>query len=392
MHQVRFTPPPEKAVIAGLLQSDSDQELFEIDLQEMVMLCETAGASVVDVIVQKRRSPESATYLGEGKLREIAGIMKDKECKTLVIDAELSPGQIRSVEKIVKGKVVDRSQVILDIFAEHARTNEAKIQVELAQMRTLYPRLTRAWTHFSQQVGGIGTRGPGEKQLEVDRRLVQKKINELRGRLSKIERSRAIQRKGRSNVFKAALVGYTNVGKSSLLNALSGSKEHVESKLFATLDTATRRTYVQGVGSLVISDTVGFIRKIPHHLVASFRSTLEVACEADLLLVVLDASCPWVEYQYATVNRVLEELEADSIPRLVVLNKSDRIEDPFERKRLEIAYQGGVLVSSFSDEDMERVKKLLAETMIQSRRRNHVSDTAHRSNHQVTEPNAYVRS
>lgn len=391
MHQIKFTPKPENVVIAGLLQQADQQELFDIDLQEMIMLCETAGAQVVDIVVQKRKSPDAATYLGEGKLRDIAAIMHDKDSRTLVVDAELSPGQVRNIEKIVKGKVVDRSQVILDIFAEHARTNEARIQVELAQMRTLYPRLTRAWTHFSQQVGGIGTRGPGEKQLEVDRRLVQKKINDLRGRLAKIERSRAVQRKGRSQVFKAALVGYTNVGKSSLLNALSGAKVHVESKLFATLDTATRRTFVPDAGELVISDTVGFIRKLPHHLVASFRSTLEVACEADLLLVVLDASCPWAEHQYATVNNVLEELGAEDLPRLLILNKSDLLDDPFERKRLELAHPGAIFTSAFSKEDLGRLKGLLAEAMIEKERKRQVQDELARAKRKAIAAGEYAR-
>jgi GTP-binding protein HflX len=255
--------PKEKVVLAGLLTSDNDERLFDEDMHEMQLLCSTAGASVAAKIIQKRDRPAASTFMGHGKLEEIRAIMHSNGATTLVIDCSLSPGQIRNIEKIVEGKVIDRGQLILDIFAQHARTNEARVQVELAQMRTLYPRLTHAWTHFSQQVGGIGTVGPGEKQLEVDRRLVQKKISDLEKKLDKIEKSRIVQRKNRQTSFRATLVGYTNVGKSSLLNGLCGSDVNVENKLFATLDTATRRLFIPGAGLIVISDTVGFLRKLP---------------------------------------------------------------------------------------------------------------------------------
>jgi GTP-binding protein HflX len=352
-----LTPPPnEKVVLAGLQTNGNSPGLFSEDMDEMLMLCNTAGADVLDSVTQRRDRPEASTYFGTGKVREIRQKMKALGCRTLVVDADLSPGQIRTIEKTIDGKVIDRSQLILDIFAKHAQTKEARIQVELAQLRTLYPRLTHAWTHFSQQVGGIGTRGPGEKQLEVDRRLVQRKISDLNQRLQKIERARVTQRKSRKNVLRATLVGYTNVGKSSLLNALSGAEVKVENKLFATLDTATRRTYIPGTGTLVISDTVGFIRRLPHHLVASFRSTLGVVAEADLLLVVIDASSEWAEYQARTVNEVLDELDAGETPRLTILNKTDRITDPFARKQLEIRFPDGVFVSAFDSDDIERLR------------------------------------
>ncbi|HAJ80464.1 MAG TPA: GTPase HflX, partial [Fibrobacteres bacterium] len=244
MSDVKYPAPLERVILAGLQTPKTPPALFEIDMKEMEMLCTTAGAMVVDIIVQKRDSPVSSTYIGGGKLDEIAAKMKQENCASLIMDANLSPGQVRNIEEIIKAKVIDRSQLILDIFAQHAKTNEARIQVELAQMRTLYPRLTHAWTHFSRQVGGIGTRGPGEKQLEVDRRFVQKKISDLSDRLKKMEKARATQCKSRSGYFKVTLVGYTNVGKSSLLNALSGSECLVENKLFATLDTATRKTFI----------------------------------------------------------------------------------------------------------------------------------------------------
>ncbi len=354
-------PPTERVILAGLLTSGTDPELFEIDMKEMRMLCATAGATIAQAVVQRREAPVASTYLGPGKLTEICSLMKLHKCRTVVIDAQLSPGQVRNIEKIVEGKVIDRGQLILDIFARHARTNEARIQVELAQMKTLYPRLTHAWTHFSQQVGGIGTKGPGEKQLEVDRRLIQKKISDLNDRLKDIEKSRATQRKSRAGEFKVTLVGYTNVGKSCLLNALSGASVLVQNKLFATLDTATRRTFIPGVGEIVLSDTVGFLRKLPHHLVASFRGTLEVVSQADLLLIVMDAASPWSAQQLATVKEVLADLSADRIPHLLLFNKIDLVADPVERKKLLVNYPDALLVSALSQQDMKMVKERIAE-------------------------------
>ncbi|MDO5576652.1 MAG: GTPase HflX [Fibrobacter sp.] len=367
-------PQKENVVLTGLLTSDVEPKLFEEDMQEMQMLCETADAEVVACICQKRDVPVTSTYLGIGKLHEIREAMKELGASTLVIDAQLSPGQVRNIEKIVDGKVVDRSQLILDIFARHARTSEARIQVELAQLRTLYPRLTHAWTHFSQQVGGIGTRGPGEKQLEIDRRLVQKKIADLKNKLQRIEKGRIVQRKGRSRVFRASLVGYTNVGKSSLLNALSGSDLLVENKLFATLDTAARKTYIPGAGSIVISDTVGFLRKLPHHLVASFRSTLDVVSDAHLLIVVMDASSEWIEQQMATVNGVLGDLGAGEIQKIFVFNKIDLVEDPFVRKRLAIAYPEGIFISAKNRKDIAALREHIASAVINFEKEKQIAD------------------
>ncbi len=354
-------PPSERVILAGLLTGGQDQELFDIDMKEMKMLCATAGASVAHTVVQRREAPVASTYIGPGKLSEIRALMKQHACPTLVIDAQLSPGQVRNIEKIVEGKVIDRGQLILDIFAKHARTNEARIQVELAQMKTLYPRLTHAWTHFSQQVGGIGTKGPGEKQLEVDRRLIQKKISDLNERLKTIEKSRATQRKSRAGEFTVTLVGYTNVGKSCLLNALSGADVLVQNRLFATLDTATRRTFIPGVGEIVISDTVGFLRKLPHHLVATFKGTLEVVSQANLLLIVMDAASPWADRQLATVKEVLADLGAEKIPQLLLFNKIDLVTDPVERKRLSVQYPDALFVSALSQDDMAIVKSHLAD-------------------------------
>jgi GTPase len=364
----------EKVVLAGLLISGEDERLFEEDMHEMQMLCLTAGVPVVEKVVQKRDSPVASTFLGPGKLDEIKRIMNAHGVGTLVIDGRLSPGQIRNIEQIIGGKVIDRGQLILDIFAQHARTSEARVQVELAQLRTLYPRLIHRWTDFSQQVGGIGTVGPGEKQLEVDRRTVQKKISDLEKRLEKIEKEREVQRKNRTGIFRASLVGYTNVGKSSLLNALCGSEVLVEDQLFATLDTATRRTFIPGVGEIVISDTVGFLRKLPHDLVASFRSTLSEVTEANLLLWVMDASSRWINQQYETVQAVLITLGAEKIPRLLIFNKSDCIEDPFLRKKIAIDYPDALFVSAFNKDDIRTLKERISSAVLSFEREKRVSD------------------
>lgn len=368
MFEILYPPPNEKVVLCGLRTAGADATLFEEDMQEMTMLCRTAGADVEEIIIQNRERPVASTYLGSGKLREIRAVLRSKGCSTLVIDADLSPGQVRSIENMTGGKVIDRSQLILDIFAQHARTNESRIQVELAQLRTLYPRLTHAWTHLSQQVGGIGTRGPGEKQLEVDRRLVQRKIADLKAKLKKIERSRLTQRKSRKDFYNIALVGYTNVGKSSLLNALCGSDVLVENRLFATLDTATRRTYIPDAGTVVISDTVGFIRKLPHHLVASFRSTLEVVADADLLIIVMDASSRWSAQEFETVIAVVHQLGGEAVARIVVFNKSDLFTDPFERKKRGIAFPDALFVSAFCPQDMQRIKTHITGYVLEYRR------------------------
>ncbi len=358
----------EKVVLAGLCTPDVDKDIFEEDMHEMRLLCETAGAEVVATVRQYRERAATGTFLGSGKLREIKSLMSMYGASTLVIDSQLAPGQVKAIEQIVQGKVIDRSQLILDIFAMHARTAEARLQVELAQMRTLYPRLTHAWSHFSQQVGGIGTRGPGEKQLEVDRRLVQNKITDLNRKLAKIEKSRTVQRGGRDSVFKTALVGYTNVGKSSIFNALCKASVHVENKLFATLDTTTRRTWIPGAGVIVVSDTVGLLRKLPHHLVASFRSTLSEVREADLLLVVMDASSLWIEQQMKTVESVLLDLQAEKVERIFIFNKIDLVDDPFRLKQLTLDWPEAMFVTAFSKDDIDRLKKAIGEAVLRFRK------------------------
>jgi len=302
-------------------------------LAELASLTETAHAVVVDRVVQRRREPHPAHYVGHGKAEEIGLRARHFGADTIIFDNDLSPAQIRELEKITQCKMIDRSELILDIFARRARTHEAKLQVELAQLQYTYPRLTRMWGHLDTltaaaaggagAVGGIGTRGPGEKQLEIDRRLVNKRLTQLRQQIKQIDRRKQRQVRSRSDHFTVSLVGYTNAGKSTLLNLLTGAKTYVEDKLFATLDTKTSRWNLARDLHVLLSDTVGFIRNLPHHLIASFRATLEEAIHADLLLHVVDASHPQADRQLRDVHQVLKEIGCESKDVLLVLNKID---------------------------------------------------------------------
>ncbi len=295
------------------------------NLEELTRLADTAGAEVVGTVRQRIRSPHARFYIGEGKVRELRATARSAQADLVVFDDELKPDQARHLEDALEIRVMDRAELILDIFATRARTREARMQVELAQLEYLLPRLKRMWSHLSRIRGGIGLRGPGETQLETDRRLIGARITELKRKLEGVKRSRATQRKARANSFRAALVGYTNAGKSSLLKALSGADLAVEDRLFATLDPATRTVSVGEGHRALLTDTVGFIRKLPHDLVASFRSTLEEAREADLILHVVDASSPDWENRLAVVHEVLEELELQDAPRVLVFNKTDLV-------------------------------------------------------------------
>jgi GTP-binding protein HflX len=363
-----FPTTGEKVIIASLFVKQTDKDLFDEDVAEMVTLCRTAGATVMEVITQKSGRPNASTYFGKGKIEEIKNRMTELDCQSLIIDAELKPSQIQNIEEVLTAKVIDRSQLILDIFSLHAKTNEAKIQVELAQLEVLYPRLTKMWEHLSRQDGGIGTRGPGETQLETDRRLVQKKLSFLKKKLIKIEKQRVNQKKSRNDTFKCALVGYTNVGKSTLLNAMSGADVLVEDKLFATLDTATKITYIPGAGKVVVSDTVGFLRKLPHDLVASFKSTLEVVLEADLLLIIMDSSSKWYSQQMDTVEGVLKELGGENKEKLIIFNKSDLQDNPLIFKEIEEKFPDAHFTSAFDANEVSDLKQKISETIVNIKR------------------------
>tara|TARA_B100001109_G_scaffold255713_1_gene260284 strand:+ start:3138 stop:4328 length:1191 start_codon:yes stop_codon:yes gene_type:complete len=323
MREIHVKEMTEKAVMVGVISQQNSEEQVEEYLDELAFLAETAGAEVVERFTQKLTAPHPKTFVGTGKLQEIIDYVKKHEINMVIFDDELSPSQTRNVETSFKDvKVLDRSNLILDIFAKRARTAAAKTQVELAQYEYLLPRLTRMWTHLSRQKGGIGMRGPGETEIETDRRIIRDKIALLKSKLEKIDKQKATQRKGRQQMIRAALVGYTNVGKSTLMNLLSKSEVFAENKLFATLDTTVRKIVVGNLPFL-LSDTVGFIRKLPHHLVDSFKSTLDEVREADILLHVVDISHPNFEEQIQTVNETLAEMGAKDKPTLMIFNKID---------------------------------------------------------------------
>lgn len=311
----------EKAVLARMI--GPKDSFTENPLEELSGLAETAGTDVVGGLVQRRETPDPKTFFGKGKVAELKNLLEQHSADLVVFDNDLSPSQARNLEKALDKKVIDRTGLILDIFASNARTHEARLAVELAQLEYSLPRLTRMWTHLSRQSMGVGMRGPGEKQLEVDRRLVVKRIHELKGDLAKVERRRAREVAGRRDYMTVSLVGYTNAGKSTLMNRLTDANVEAVDKLFATLDTRTRRWTLPSWGPVLLSDTVGFIRDLPHHLVASFRATLEEARDADLLLHVADASNPAVLDQISAVYGVLHDLHIDEKRTLLLLNKID---------------------------------------------------------------------
>src|SRR5437868_2164281 len=312
----------ERAVLVALIQKDqTEQQVIEY-LDELAFLAETAGAIAVKRFTQKMEHPNSKTFVGKGKLEEIRNYIEGKDVRVVIFDDELSGAQINNIEKVLDAKTIDRSDLILDIFARRAKTAQAKAQVELAQYQYILPRLRGMWKHLERLGGGIGTRGPGESEIETDRRIVRDKISLLRKRLAEIDKQSFTQRKDRGEFIRVALVGYTNVGKSTLMNLLSKSDVFAENKLFATLDTTTRKV-VFGHTPFLLSDTVGFLRKLPHHLVESFKSTLDEVREADILLHVVDVSHPQYEDQIGVVNKTLQELKAFDKPIITIFNKTD---------------------------------------------------------------------
>jgi len=360
---IEVQTPVDRAFLVGAPDRDLPRRLVDEHLEELGRLADTAGGAVVGTLVQRIERPHPRFYLGEGKAEELRDAVKAAGADLVVFDEDLSPAQGKNLEDLLGVRVMDRSELILDIFATRARSKEARMQVELAQLEYLLPRLRRMWSHLSRIRGGIGLRGPGETQLETDRRLIGRRIGELKRKLGDVAKARAVQRKGREGSFRAALVGYTNAGKSSLLRALSGSDLFVEDRLFATLDSATRTVPVGGGHEVLVTDTVGFIRKLPHDLVASFRSTLEEAREADVLLHVIDASHSDWEEHYEVVNGVLEELGLDEHDRVLVFNKVDRLthaEEEALRERIRaLEPVPAVFVSAFDSSSLEALHDTL---------------------------------
>ena len=326
-------------------------------------LAETAGAAIVGEITQKRPGVHPGTYVGKGKVSELTDLAKATDADVVVFDNDLSPGQIRNLEKATGIKVLDRSELILDIFATRARTPEARLQVELAQLEYSLPRLKQMWSHLSRMKAGIGTRGPGETQLEEDRRIVASRIRDLKEKLEVVQARKEREVRTRAEEHTVSIVGYTNAGKSRLMNALTHADVYVEDKLFSTLDTRTRQWHIKDFGKILLSDTVGFIRKLPHHLIASFKATLEEARQARLLLHIVDASNPHAEEQIAAVNSVLAELKCDKKPTLLVLNKIDKIADRGDLNFMLAAHPKAVAISGATGEGIDGLKEAVIEAL-----------------------------
>lgn len=364
---------PERAVLVGIIRTGETEEQTREYLDELKFLVDTAGGETVHSFTQRMQKPDRATFVGTGKLEEIRDYVKAEEIDIVVFDDELSPSQLRNIENELQVKILDRSNLILDIFASRAQTSQAKTQVELAQLQYLLPRLTRLWTHLERQKGGIGMRGPGESQIETDRRLILNKISVLKERLREIDKQNETQRKNRSQLIRVALVGYTNVGKSTIMNMISKSDIFAENKLFATLDTTVRKVVIENLPFL-LSDTVGFIRKLPHHLVECFKSTLDEVREADILIHVVDISHPSFEDQIFTVNETLKELGVVDKEMITVFNKIDAYKgeepdpqeehqiltlDDFKRSWMGNFNKPAIFISALNRENIDEFRALL---------------------------------
>jgi len=357
-----FTVRAERAILFRVVLSE-DRNSSEEPLDELQRLAETAGANIVHTVVQNRVSIDPVYYIGKGKAVELSRLAKEMDVDVLICDDDLTPAQVKNLEKVIDEKVIDRSELILDIFATRAKTFQAKLQVELAQLEYTKPRLKRMWTHLSRIEGGIGTRGPGEKQLEVDKRIVSKKIHDLRKKLHEIEKRQERLVASRKEFFTVSIVGYTNAGKSTLMNALTEIDTFVEDKLFATLDTKTSVCKLENGEKFLVSDTVGFIKKLPHRLVSSFKATLEEARHADLLLHVVDTSSPAIHNQIEAVNTVLKELGCDKKPTILVFNKIDAVKEEAVIPLLRSRYKDCVMISAKTHQGIEDLKRKIIEML-----------------------------
>ncbi len=352
---------PERSILARLILPN--QHVEADPLEELHGLAVTAGTEVVNELVQRRTTPSFSTYLGKGKVEELRLMVEQHDADLVIFDNDLNPAQVKNLEQAINAKVIDRTELILDIFAAGARTYESRLAVELAQLEYSLPRLKRMWTHLSRQSMGVGMRGPGEKQLEVDRRLAQKRIHDLKELLGKVEKRRERQVRARDEAPTVSLVGYTNAGKSTLMNALTGAGVLAEDKLFATLDTRTRRWQLPGWGTVLLSDTVGFIRDLPHSLVASFKSTLEETRQAELLLHVADAASATVFEQISAVYKVLKELDIQEKDTLLVLNKVDQIESPEKLAHIVERYPNALVASAKTGEGLPALLEAVGEAL-----------------------------
>jgi len=354
----------EKVLLIGVISQANNESVVEEHIQELCLLVKTAGAEVAGVITQKVSKINPATLIGAGKAKQIISQAEGIGAKIIIFDDELSPAQIKNYHKMSKNiKILDRNGLILDIFKKHARTKEAITQVDLAYMEYLLPRLTRQWTHLERQMGGIGTRaGMGETQIEIDRRLIRTRISKLKKELKKIEKERITQSLNRKSEYRVSLVGYTNAGKSTLFKALTGADVFIKDQLFATLDTTIRKLILDSSHKVLLSDTVGFIRKLPHNLIASFRSTLKEVLEADLIVIVLDISSTEIEDHLNTINNVLKDMGANDVPVLHVLNKVDKISDD-KIEKVKRSFFDSVIISAQHHLMISELKKKIVEKM-----------------------------
>jgi len=350
----------EKAILVALRTKDIPKETVLEHLAELEELAYTAGADTAIKIVQDRQAMDSAFYIGKGKAEEVAQLAELNEVSLIIFDDDLTPVQVRNLEKLINRKIVDRSGLILDIFAGRAKTREAKTQVELAQLQYMMSRLTRAWTHLSKQFGGIGTKGPGETQIETDRRIIKERIGLLKDKLEKIESQRVIQTHKRKDFVRISLIGYTNAGKSTLFNLLTRENLLAENKLFATLDSTTRSLELEKNLNVLISDTVGFIRKLPHHLVASFKSTLNEVRESDILLHIIDVSNPYYEDHITVVNNTLKDLDCDKKQILLVFNKIDLVHEKNKIEYLYNKYKNSIIISARKGINITKLRDKIA--------------------------------
>lgn len=363
----------ERALLIGLEKQGVSKWDLRDSLEELAELANSAGAEVVDTVTQKLDRPTAPYYIGKGKAESLKPALQDRQVTSVIFDDELSPAQGRNLENLLSRKVLDRTQLILDIFAQRARSREGRLQIELAQLQYLLPRLTRMWHHLSRQTGGIGTRGPGETQLEVDRRRVQERISRLERELESVRKTRAVQRQGRKRHQwpVAAVVGYTNAGKSTLLNLLTGADVVAENKLFATLDPTTRSFMLPNKQRVLLTDTVGFLRKLPHTLIESFKATLEEVSEADLLIHIVDLSHARVDDQIEAVEGVIKELDAHGKQTLIVFNKIDNLQN---RELIETylrRFPGSVAISAKTGEGVNKLVQALQDALSAWRLRSH---------------------
>lgn len=354
---------PDLGDVAVLVCLDFGIPDYEESVQECTDLVRSAGVKVAACLRGKRQRPDAALYAGKGKVEELAALVKACQANVVIFNHDLKPIQERNLERVLQCRVIDRVSLILDIFAQRARSHEGKLQVELAQLTHMSTRLVRGWTHLERQKGGIGLRGPGETQLETDRRLLGIRVKALKDRLATVQKQRKTQRRGRerSGLLSVSIVGYTNAGKSTLFNAMTKARTLAADQLFATLDTTSRKLFLQPGLSIVLSDTVGFIRDLPHSLVAAFRATLEETVQADLLLHVVDSASDDKDRQIDDVNTVLREIGADQTPQLLVWNKTDLRELPAAIERSELGLPAGVRVSALTGEGLELLREAIAE-------------------------------